>query len=121
MCLNLNSRLSCPYLLLFSRAGLNFYHKGVRSVDKGKEIQYDLEDRINFSVFPSLYWGYPQPCHHRVAVTNRYAMQSLSLHTSTTPHKTIYQTKIIIYKGIFIQPPKKKRTMHLHLMKLRKK
>lgn len=30
-----------------------FFRKGIRSVDKkGKEIPYDIEDKINFSVFP---------------------------------------------------------------------
>uniref|UniRef100_A0A4W5JWZ3 Serine hydroxymethyltransferase n=1 Tax=Hucho hucho TaxID=62062 RepID=A0A4W5JWZ3_9TELE len=48
-----------------ARAGLIFYRKGVRSVDKkGREIQYDLEDRINFAVFPSLQGG---PHNHAIA------------------------------------------------------
>ncbi|KAM6977163.1 serine hydroxymethyltransferase, mitochondrial [Aplochiton taeniatus] len=48
-----------------SRAGLIFYRKGVRSLDKkGKEIMYDLEDRINFAVFPSLQGG---PHNHAIA------------------------------------------------------
>uniref|UniRef100_A0A7N9B1G8 glycine hydroxymethyltransferase n=1 Tax=Mastacembelus armatus TaxID=205130 RepID=A0A7N9B1G8_9TELE len=48
-----------------SRAGLIFYRKGVRSVDKkGKEIVYDLEDKVNFSVFPSLQGG---PHNHAIA------------------------------------------------------
>ena len=47
------------------RAGLIFYRKGVRSVDKkGKEIMYDLEDKINFAVFPSLQGG---PHNHAIA------------------------------------------------------
>ncbi|KAJ7998869.1 hypothetical protein DPEC_G00209440 [Dallia pectoralis] len=47
------------------RAGLIFYRKGVRSVDKkGKEIHYDLEERVNFSVFPSLQGG---PHNHAIA------------------------------------------------------
>lgn len=30
-----------------------FYRRGVRGVDKkGKEIPYDIEDKINFAVFP---------------------------------------------------------------------
>ncbi|KAG7261637.1 hypothetical protein CRUP_003304, partial [Coryphaenoides rupestris] len=48
-----------------ARAGLIFYRKGLRSVDKkGKEIQYDLEDKVNFSVFPSLQGG---PHNHAIA------------------------------------------------------
>ncbi|KFQ48133.1 hypothetical protein N333_04079, partial [Nestor notabilis] len=53
-------------LLLPTRSGLIFYRKGVRSVDKktGKEMLYDLEDRINFAVFPSLQGG---PHNHAIA------------------------------------------------------
>uniref|UniRef100_A0A8C6WLL4 Serine hydroxymethyltransferase n=1 Tax=Neogobius melanostomus TaxID=47308 RepID=A0A8C6WLL4_9GOBI len=48
-----------------ARAGLIFYRKGVRSVDKkGKETLYDLEDRVNFAVFPSLQGG---PHNHAIA------------------------------------------------------
>jgi glycine hydroxymethyltransferase len=39
-------RLSC-------RGAMIFYRKGIRSTDKkGKEIPYDIEDKINFAVFP---------------------------------------------------------------------
>ncbi|KAK0148117.1 Serine hydroxymethyltransferase, mitochondrial [Merluccius polli] len=48
-----------------ARAGLIFYRKGVRSVDKkGKAVMYDLEDKVNFSVFPSLQGG---PHNHAIA------------------------------------------------------
>ncbi|XP_009576683.1 PREDICTED: serine hydroxymethyltransferase, mitochondrial-like, partial [Fulmarus glacialis] len=49
-----------------ARSGLIFYRKGVRSVDKktGKEMLYDLEDRVNFAVFPSLQGG---PHNHAIA------------------------------------------------------
>ena len=38
------------------RGAMIFYRKGVRKVDAktGKEIMYDIEDKINFSVFPGL-------------------------------------------------------------------
>jgi len=53
-------------LSLAARSGLIFYRKGVRSVDKktGKETLYDLEDRVNFAVFPSLQGG---PHNHAIA------------------------------------------------------
>ena len=42
-----------------------FFRKGVRGTDKkGKEIMYDLEDKINFAVFPSLQGG---PHQHQIA------------------------------------------------------
>uniref|UniRef100_A0A665UHY3 glycine hydroxymethyltransferase n=1 Tax=Echeneis naucrates TaxID=173247 RepID=A0A665UHY3_ECHNA len=48
-----------------SRAGLIFYRKGVRSVDKkGRQVTYDLQDRVNFAVFPSLQGG---PHNHAIA------------------------------------------------------
>jgi glycine/serine hydroxymethyltransferase len=38
------------------RGAMIFYRKGVRKVDKktGAEVMYDIEDKINFSVFPGL-------------------------------------------------------------------
>lgn len=49
----------------FFRSGLIFYRKGIRSKDKkGREIMYDLEDKVNFSVFPSLQGG---PHNHGIA------------------------------------------------------
>ncbi|MEQ2171993.1 Serine hydroxymethyltransferase 2, partial [Goodea atripinnis] len=48
-----------------ARAGLIFFRKGVRSVDaKGREVLYDLQDRVNFAVFPSLQGG---PHNHAIA------------------------------------------------------
>lgn len=57
---------SPPSVLPFPRSGLIFYRKGVRSVDpkSGRETLYDLEERVNFSVFPSLQGG---PHNHAIA------------------------------------------------------
>uniref|UniRef100_A0A669C875 glycine hydroxymethyltransferase n=1 Tax=Oreochromis niloticus TaxID=8128 RepID=A0A669C875_ORENI len=63
---------------VLSRAGVIFYRKGVRSVDKkGKEIMYDLEDRVNFSVFPSLQGGPHNHAIGGVAVALRQAQSPL--------------------------------------------
>ncbi|XP_072571573.1 serine hydroxymethyltransferase, mitochondrial isoform X1 [Paramormyrops kingsleyae] len=60
-----------------ARAGLIFFRKGVRSVDKkGRELHYDLEDRVNFSVFPSLQGG---PHNHAIAAV------AIALRQATTP------------------------------------
>ena len=40
------------------RAGLIFYRRGVKGVNKqGKEIKYDYEQKINGAVFPGLQGG----------------------------------------------------------------
>lgn len=45
--------------IILHRAGIIFYRKGVKSVDKktGKEILYDYEKKINNAVFPALQGG----------------------------------------------------------------
>uniref|UniRef100_A0A3Q3BYR6 Serine hydroxymethyltransferase n=1 Tax=Haplochromis burtoni TaxID=8153 RepID=A0A3Q3BYR6_HAPBU len=74
-----------------ARAGLIFYRKGVRSVDKkGREVLYDLQDRVNFAVFPSLQGG---PHNHAIAGV------AVALKQASTPmfkryiHQVLLNTK----------------------------
>ena len=46
------------------RSGMIFFRRGVKGVDKqGREILYDLEQKINQAVFPSLQGG---PHNHAI-------------------------------------------------------
>ncbi|KAL1272228.1 hypothetical protein QQF64_028090 [Cirrhinus molitorella] len=70
-----------------SRAGLIFYRKGVRSLDKkGKEVMYDLEEKVNFSVFPSLQGG---PHNHAIAGV------AVALKQATTPMFREYISQVL--------------------------
>uniref|UniRef100_A0A4W4HAB8 Serine hydroxymethyltransferase n=1 Tax=Electrophorus electricus TaxID=8005 RepID=A0A4W4HAB8_ELEEL len=70
-----------------ARAGLIFYRKGVRSVDKkGGEVLYDLEDKVNFSVFPSLQGG---PHNHAIAGV------AVALRQANTPMFKEYIAQVI--------------------------
>ncbi|KAJ3450762.1 serine hydroxymethyltransferase [Anaeramoeba flamelloides] len=58
------------------RAGLIFYRKGLRKVTKkGKKINYKLESKINFSVFPSLQGGPHENTIAAIATALREAMK----------------------------------------------
>jgi len=53
-----------------------FYRKGKKGVDKkGKDIIYNLEDKINQAVFPALQGGPHQHAIAAVAVAMRQAMR----------------------------------------------
>ena len=58
------------------RAGLIFYRKGVKGVDKkGKEVLYNLEKDINAAVFPGLQGG----PHNNVIAAVAVTMKEVSL------------------------------------------
>ncbi|XP_026222648.1 serine hydroxymethyltransferase, mitochondrial-like isoform X2 [Anabas testudineus] len=71
-----------------ARAGLIFYRKGVRSVDKkGREVIYDLQDRVNFAVFPSLQGG---PHNHAIAGV------AVALKQASTPMFKQYIAQVLL-------------------------
>jgi glycine hydroxymethyltransferase len=69
------------------RGAMIFYRKGVRSVDKkGKETMYDLEEKINFSVFPGFQGG---PHNHTIAAL------ATALKQVNTPEYKAYQHQVV--------------------------
>uniref|UniRef100_A0A3Q2C8F6 Serine hydroxymethyltransferase n=3 Tax=Cyprinodon variegatus TaxID=28743 RepID=A0A3Q2C8F6_CYPVA len=71
-----------------ARAGLIFFRKGVRSVDaKGREVLYDLQDRVNFAVFPSLQGG---PHNHAIAGV------AVALRQASTPMFKEYIAQVLL-------------------------
>eukprot|EP01104_Vermistella_antarctica_P010840 TRINITY_DN2933_c0_g1_i1.p1 TRINITY_DN2933_c0_g1~~TRINITY_DN2933_c0_g1_i1.p1 ORF type:complete len:543 (-),score=117.28 TRINITY_DN2933_c0_g1_i1:273-1862(-) len=68
------------------RSGAIFYRKGVRSTDKkGVNTMYDLENPINFAVFPSLQGG---PHNHQIAAL------AVALKEASTPEFKAYQQQV---------------------------
>lgn len=58
------------------RGGMIFYRKGLKGVDKkGKEIMYELEDKINSAVFPTLQGG---PHNHTIAAISAALKEAMS-------------------------------------------
>ena len=70
------------------RGAMIFFRKGVRSVNKktGEETMYDLENRINFSVFPGSQGG---PHNHTIAAL------ATALKQATTPEYKQYQAQVL--------------------------
>lgn len=69
------------------RGAMIFFRKGVRSVTKkGKEIMYDLERKINFSVFPAHQGG---PHNHTISAL------AVALKQCTFPEYKQYQQEVV--------------------------
>jgi glycine hydroxymethyltransferase len=69
------------------RGAMIFFRKGVRSTDKaGKEVLYDLENPINFSVFPGHQGG---PHNHTITAL------AVALKQVDTPEFKQYQEQVI--------------------------
>lgn len=69
------------------RGAMIFYRKGVKSVDKkGVEIKYDLQQKIDFAVFPGLQGG---PHNHTIAAL------ATALHQVKSPSYLAYQKQVL--------------------------
>lgn len=69
------------------RAGVIFFRKGVRSVKaNGQKVMYDIESKINQSVFPGLQGG---PHNHAIAAI------ATAMKQATTPEFVEYQKQVI--------------------------
>lgn len=69
------------------RGAMIFYRKGVRSTTKkGEQIMYDLESKINFSVFPGLQGG---PHNHTISALATALKQALA------PEYKAYQFQVL--------------------------
>jgi len=69
------------------RSGIIFFRKGVKSVDQktGKETHWDLEEKINFAVFPALQGG---PHNNTIAAI------AVCLKEAMTPEFVQYQKQV---------------------------
>eukprot|EP01138_Halocafeteria_seosinensis_P010783 gb/GECG01011013.1/.p1 GENE.gb/GECG01011013.1/~~gb/GECG01011013.1/.p1 ORF type:complete len:521 (+),score=71.46 gb/GECG01011013.1/:1-1563(+) len=69
------------------RGAMIFYRKGIRkTTKKGEEIPYDLENRINFSVFPGSQGG---PHNHTIAAL------ATALKQASSPSFKEYQQQVV--------------------------
>jgi glycine hydroxymethyltransferase len=75
------------------RGAMIFFRKGIRKITKkGKEIPYDLEKKINFSVFPAHQGG---PHNHTISAL------SVALKQAQSPEYKQYQSDIVKNATIF--------------------
>ncbi|GMM46186.1 glycine hydroxymethyltransferase [Pichia kluyveri] len=82
------------------RGAMIFFRKGLKKITKkGKEIHYDLEKKINFSVFPAHQGG---PHNHTISAL------SVALKQTQSPEYKQYQKDIISNATIFANALKSK-------------
>lgn len=82
------------------RGAMIFFRKGIRKITKkGKEIPYDLEKKINFSVFPAHQGG---PHNHTISAL------SVALKQAQTPEYKQYQSDIVKNATVFANALKAK-------------
>lgn len=82
------------------RGAMIFYRKGLKKVTKkGKEIFYDLDKKINFSVFPAHQGG---PHNHTISAL------AVALKQTQTPEFKEYQKKVVSNATIFANSLKSK-------------
>ena len=75
------------------RGAMIFYRKGIRKVTKkGKEIPYELEKKINFSVFPGHQGG---PHNHTISAL------AVALKQAQTPEFKEYQQNVVNNAKVF--------------------
>ncbi|GMM33461.1 glycine hydroxymethyltransferase [Saccharomycopsis crataegensis] len=75
------------------RGAIIFFRKGLRKVTKkGKEIHYDLEKKINFSVFPAHQGG---PHNHTISAL------AVALKQTQAPEFKDYQKKVVANASAF--------------------
>lgn len=75
------------------RGAMIFFRKGIRKVTKkGKEIPYELEKRINFSVFPGHQGG---PHNHTISAL------AVALKQASTPEFKKYQQQVVENARVF--------------------
>lgn len=73
------------------RGAMIFFRRGVRKEDPKKgQVMYDIEDKINFSVFPGLQGG---PHNHTIAGL------ACALKQAVTPEFKAYQTQVRAVSG----------------------
>lgn len=69
------------------RGAMIFYRRGLKEVTKkGEEVMYDLEEKINFAVFPGLQGG---PHNHTIGAL------SVALKQADTPEFVEYQRQVL--------------------------